>query len=160
MLRSGFQVQKTSGLLPLSHVCANLSHRYHVMDLLLDQTRSRARPRDPRGHQPAHPFDATCQQPKIPTPRFLHQSHRCFHVRLYRIRVSIADRVRAGQHRYGRHRRYREEKVHGHFQPHPRFAWTSCKERRGSKPRGNLIIRSLCSRDAPATLAKIKKRCS
>ncbi len=72
MLRGGLQVQKTSGLLPISYVCANLPDRNHVLDLLLDQTRGRAGTRYARSDQPADPLHATCQQPKISAPRLLY----------------------------------------------------------------------------------------
>ena len=42
MFRGRIQIQASIRILPLSHVCANLFDCYNVMDLLLDQTRSRS----------------------------------------------------------------------------------------------------------------------
>ena len=76
MFRGSVQIQTSVGLLPLSHLCANLPDCHNVMDLILDQTRGRPRQGHIRGHQPADPFNPARQQPEVITTGFLHQSHR------------------------------------------------------------------------------------
>ena len=56
---------------------------------------------------------------------------------MYGLRVPLADGVRVGEHRDGRHRRHREEEVDGNFQSHSGIERSpNCKKRRNNRPRG------------------------
>jgi len=65
--------EAAAGLLPVPHLHPDLSDRHHVLDLVLDQTGSRARQGHPGGHLLAHPLHAARQLAEVAAPRLLHQ---------------------------------------------------------------------------------------
>ena len=93
MSRSDFQISTTSRILSFPHLHTYLSNCHDVLDLILDQTRSRSRSCHIGCYESSDAFHSACQQSKVFASCFLHKGMYCVNVWEYITYLCIAYKI-------------------------------------------------------------------